>query len=381
MSLSALVYVQHLLGIGHLARASLIAEAMRKAGWRVRLAIGGPPVAGFPGDGLETVALPPLKAGPDGFSQLVDLAGRPVGEAWQARRRDQLLAAFESVRPDVLVIEAFPFGRRQMRFELEPLLERAKWAEWAPLVACSVRDIVQENRKPGRDRETVEVLKRWFELVLVHGDPALVPFDASFPLAQEIAPMIRYTGLVTGQVGELDGPPFDVVVSAGGGAAGARLMQTASGALPLSRLRDARWGFVAGPNLPPGLARELEAGLPANAVLAPHRADFRALLANAELSISQAGYNTAADILVSGCRSIMVPFAEAGETEQSRRAAALESRGLVQVVEESVLTPEGLAEAIDRARGRGVPGSCGLDLDGADRTPALLLEALRGRRR
>ena len=237
MSPSALVYVQHLLGIGHLARASLIAEAMRKAGWRVKLAIGGPPVPGFPGNEVETVALPPLKAGPDGFSQLVDLAGQPVGEAWLARRRDQLLAAFASFRPHILLIEAFPFGRRQMRFELEALLERAKASDWAPVVACSVRDIVQEGRKPGRDRETVEALKRWFDLVLVHGDPALIPFDASFPLAQEIAAMTRYTGLVTGEAGALDGPPFDVVVSAGGGAAGARLMRAALGALPVSKLQ------------------------------------------------------------------------------------------------------------------------------------------------
>ena len=98
------------------------------------------------------------------------------------------------------------------------------------------------------------------------------------------------------------------------------------------------------------------------------------------LSISQAGYNTAADILVAGCRSIMVPFAEAGETEQSRRAAALERRGLVQVVKEPAVAPDALAEAIDRAMDRGAPGPSGLDLHGAERTPALLLEAVRARR-
>jgi predicted glycosyltransferase len=158
-------------------------------------------------------------------------------------------------------------------------------------------------------------------------------------------------------------------------------MQAASGALPLTKLKNARWCFVTGPNLPPDAAGELEAGLPENAALVTHRGDFRALLAAAELSISQAGYNTAADVLCAGCRSIMVPFAEAGETEQSRRAAALRTRGLVQVVKESALAPDALAEAIDRAMDREVPGPCGLDLDGAERTPALLLDALRPKRR
>jgi predicted glycosyltransferase len=380
MSVSMLVYVQHLLGIGHLARASLIADAARKAGLRVKLVLGGPPVPGFPPPGIETVALPPVRAGQSGFSELVDLAGEPAGEAYLGERLETLLAAFEAFRSDIVLIEAFPFGRRQMRFELEPLLERARDARWAPLVACSLRDIVQEGRKPGRDRETVDVLQRSFDIVVVHGDPDLIALDATFPLAHEIAPLIRYTGIVTGPVGALEGERFDVIVSAGGGAAGGRIMRAALAALPRSRLKDARWTFVTGPNLPPDVAGELAAGLPENAVVTSHRGDFRALLANARLSISQAGYNTAADVLVAGCRSVMVPFAEGGETEQTRRAEALGGRKLVHVVDERELSPESLSEAIDRAIQDALPARSGLRLDGAECTPALLLEALRAKR-
>lgn len=380
MSASVLVYVQHLLGIGHLARASLIAEALGKAGLRVRLVVGGAPVPGFPPPGIEIVPLPPVRAGQGGFSELVDLAGEPAGKAYLEERRQTLLAAFDAFRPDIVLIEAFPFGRRQMRFELEPLLERARDAAWGPLVACSLRDIVQEGRKPGRDRETVDVLQRSFDLLLVHGDPHLIALDASFPLAREIAPLIRYTGLVTGQVGALQGEAFDVVVSAGGGAAGTRIMRAALGALPRSRLKHARWGFVTGPNLPPDVAGELAAGLPENAVVTSHRGDFRALLANAKLSISQAGYNTAADVMIAGCRSVMVPFAEGGETEQARRSRALGGRKLVHVVDEREVSPESLSRAIDRAMEGALPARSNLRLDGAERTPALLLEALRAKR-
>ena len=380
MSASVLVYVQHLLGIGHLARASLVADGLRKAGLRVKLVLGGPPVPGFPPPGIETVALPPVRAGPGGFSELVDLAGAPASNAYLEKRRETLLAAFDALRPDILLIEAFPFGRRQMGFELEPLLERARNAAWAPLVACSLRDIVQEGRKPGRDRETVDALQRSFDIVLVHGDPDLIALDASFPLAHEIAPLIRYTGIVAGQVGALQGQAFNVVVSAGGGAAGTRIMRAALAALPRSRLKDARWTFVTGPNLPLDVAGELAAGLPENAVVTSHRGDFRALLANATLSISQAGYNTAADVLVAGCRSVMVPFAEGGETEQTRRAEALGGRKLVHVVDERELSPESLSEAIDRAMEAAAPARSGLRLDGAESTPALLLEALRANR-
>ncbi|MGI9464855.1 MAG: glycosyl transferase, partial [Aestuariivirgaceae bacterium] len=51
MSASVLFYVQHLLGVGHLARASLVCEALAARGARVTMVTGGRPVAGFPGGG------------------------------------------------------------------------------------------------------------------------------------------------------------------------------------------------------------------------------------------------------------------------------------------------------------------------------------------
>ena len=74
-------YVQHLLGIGHLARASRIAAALAEDGFDVTVVTGGTPVAGFPGTGRRTLStLPPVTSGDEGFSGLVDAAG-------QARRR------------------------------------------------------------------------------------------------------------------------------------------------------------------------------------------------------------------------------------------------------------------------------------------------------
>lgn len=376
---SVLFYVQHLLGIGHLARASLIAEAMQSTGLDVTLVLGGAPVAGFPAPPLKTLALPPVRAADERFSALADLDGRPVSERYLEHRRDQLLGAFTRLQPGVLLIEAYPFGRRQMRFELDPLLELAKAAPWSPLIAASVRDILQEGRKPGRDAETVALLRSFFDLVLVHGDPALVPFEATFPQAPAIEHLIRYTGLVAGPAGELAGPGFDVVVSAGGGAAGAALMRAARAALAGSSLRHERWCFLTGPNFPPRLAADLFTDLPANAAVTAIRGDFRALLKAAKLSISQAGYNTTADVLTAGCRAIMVPFAAGMETEQTRRAAALAERRLVHVLSEAELSAGTLVRLIDVAVREGKAPPSTLDLGGARRSAELLLKALHAR--
>ena len=71
-------YVQHLLGIGHLARASRIADALADDGFEVTVVTGGPPVVGFPGAKVRTVALPSVRAGA-GFSGLEDMDGRAIG--------------------------------------------------------------------------------------------------------------------------------------------------------------------------------------------------------------------------------------------------------------------------------------------------------------
>ena len=101
----------------------------------------------------------------------------------KARRRDMLLATLAAVQPDIVVIEAYPFGRRQMRFELLPLLDAIAAMTPKPAVVTSVRDILQERVKAGRNEETVELVNRHFDLVMVHGDPAFASLDDTFPLA------------------------------------------------------------------------------------------------------------------------------------------------------------------------------------------------------
>ena len=371
-------YVQHLLGIGHLARASRIASALSAAKFAVTLVTGGPPVQGFPPAGLAQVPLPPVTALDQAFSGLVDLDGNPVDEAYRERRRAALIAALETCRPDIVIIEAFPFGRRQMRFELMPLIAAVEAMEPKPFLLASVRDIVQERVKPGRHEETAALVAQHFDLVMVHGDPAFAPLELSFPLAGEIEPKIAYTGLVAGPAVPPSAERFDVVVSAGGGAAGASL----AAAVPDAARRSGsaqRWLLAAGPNLPDADYSALERAAPANLTVCRFRRDFPNLLAACGVSVSQAGYNTVCDVLVAGCRSVLVPFTAGGETEQAARAWRLEQLGLARVLPEQGLTPALLAEAVDDALASGRPQPHAIDLDGAARTAELLNGLLEAR--
>src|SRR5215208_3019678 len=107
--LRVLLYVQHLLGIGHLVRASRIASALKDAGFHIAVVMGGVPVSGFPDDDIEVIALPPLRTAP-GFSALLDADGKMVSEEAKEHRRDRLLSALKNFRPQIVITEAFPFG-------------------------------------------------------------------------------------------------------------------------------------------------------------------------------------------------------------------------------------------------------------------------------
>lgn len=373
-------HVQHLLGIGHLRRAALVSRALAAAGFSVDLVVGGLPVPDLDIGAATLEQLPPMRIGRGGFHDLVDADGHPVDEAWKARRRDRLLALLAARRPDILITEAFPFGRRQMRFELLPLLDAASACVPRPLIACSVRDILKTDRKPGRAEETLGHIARSYEAVLVHGDPAFARLEETFPEATGFAQKLHYTGMVVDRAAAGVPGAREVIVSAGGGAVGERLLEAAIAARALTQAADLPWRLLAGPNLGAAAFAALRSRAPAGVAVERYRKDFPGLLAGCAVSVSQAGYNTVGDLLVAGARAVLVPFDDGGENEQPVRAGKLAARGLVQVVASCDLSPARLAAAIDRALAGPPLSAAGFDLGGADGTAAILRRLMDGRR-
>jgi predicted glycosyltransferase len=375
MTVRVLFYVQHLLGVGHLRRSEIIADAMAAAGLDVTVTLGGKPVREVPFRGVRIAQLPPAQIAGEDFSALRDAHGKPVDEAWRAARRDALLGLFGEIAPDVLLIELYPFGRRQFAFELRPLLGTARTRTPRPRIVCSVRDILVASKKPGRAEAIVETIRTAFDAVLVHGDPALIPFEATFPLATRIADLIRYTGYVA--------PPAphdistegagEILVSAGGGAVGTALLDTALAARPLTALRDRTWRLIAGPNFPAADFDRLSAQADATIIVERFREDFVPRLATAALSISQAGYNTTMDILRTGVRAVVVPYETPSETEQRLRSDILAANGLLTIVPANALTPHRLASAIAEALAK-PPAAHRVNLSGAEHTARLVAE-------
>jgi predicted glycosyltransferase len=375
-------YVQHLLGIGHLRRAAAIAGALIEAGAEVDFVLGGAPVAGVAPPKAKVVQLPPAVASDAQFTHLLDDQGNKVDERWKVARKQILLDAFAERKPDLVLIEMYPFGRRQFRFELLPLLDQAAAMQPKPLVAVSVRDILVDKGRMDRAREAVDIIKRSIDRVLVHGDPRLTRFDLTFPLATEIAGRLSYTGFVVERQAPnaaLDRGKGEVLVSAGGGAVGFPLLSAAIRAKRMTRHRHRPWRIVTGANLPDAQRKELDrlaAGDP-DISIDSYRSDFGTLMASCHLSISQAGYNTVMELIALRCPAVVVPFAEGGESEQTLRARMLTERQVLGMVDPEFLTPGTLAAAVDAAH---APAELALNLDGARQSATELIAAWKQKR-
>jgi predicted glycosyltransferase len=383
MTLRILIAVTHLLGAGHLTRAAALARAFARAGHGTTLVSGGMPARLVASDGVDFVQLPPIRTVGTDFKGLLDETGAPVNAARLGARRDQLLAALESVRPDVVITELFPFGRRVLADEFLALVDKARAMQPRPLVACSIRDILVAPTKPARVEETHDRLVRLYDLVLVHGDPELAPLEASWPTDERIRPLLRYSGYV--DEGVAPPPPLrnrnGILVSGGSSAASLPLYHAA---LDASRTMTQRpWRILVGGGVPDEGLQSLRAVAPPHVMVERARPDFRSLLCRAAVSVSQAGYNTAVDLLRTGTPAVLVPFEAGHETEQRLRAECLQARGLATVVPEAELSPARLAKAIEAALNRQAPSrpeqvARSVDLDGAERS-VRLIESLNPR--
>lgn len=367
------IHVQHLLGIGHQQRADAIANACVQDGMDVVMATGEQSVDASSVE-FGVVGLPDIRAADISFSGLVDLEGNAVDDAYWLRRKEILLDGFQRKQPDLLLVEGFPFARRQFRHELIPLLELARAS--GIKIFCSIRDILQPKSRTDRLQETLNWLETYFDAVLIHGDPAFATLSLSFAMAEQNSVPTLYTGYVSPSI---DLPSdakrgLDILISAGGGAAGATVYETAFAAALEPGADTYRWRFRMGRNAPPiaGLAQ----GCPAHVHIEEATPDFRTELCSAACSVSQAGYNTAVDLMVTSVPSILIPFSDGGQREQMIRAERMRDTFGSTVLSSEKLTAPVLWEAIkSRKAPLGEPQT--IDLGGARRCAAILKRCLQ----
>jgi predicted glycosyltransferase len=353
LSFKAFIHVQHLLGTGHVVRAASIGKALAVQGVNVTLASGNRIPPTLDTGPLKIIELPACKSPDANFKQLVTLDNEDIDDAWKSARVNASIQALHAEDYDLLLTETYPFGRRQLDFELTPLLEAAKAKSKPPLVATSIRDILVRKKELWKEEWMADQALRFYDRILIHSDPDFIQLGDSFPFAERVDHLVRYTGYVGGgnrPAAEGTDGDDEVIISCGGGAVAEYLLSAALEARPLSRrAEDARWRILIGHDISEDAFAIYKMSAGEGIIVERARRDFPELLKRARLSVSQAGYNTVLDILVAGVPAVFVPFAQANETEQTQRAEALAAHGRAVVTSEAGLTPERLAAAIDDA--------------------------------
>jgi predicted glycosyltransferase len=331
----------------------LIATGLREA-HDVHLVEGGRPVPrpAWPSEPAR-LALPALtRAEPGGMAGVGDRLTHEL-------RARELVTAVARLRPDVVIVDHYPFSKWELGREIEGAVTEARTVNDSVCVLCSLRDVVRQTRHERVSRHqyearVLELLRSHFDGILVHSDPAFTRLEDHFGAAGDIPLPVHYTGFVA----EPPLPPFlrpaapYAVASCGGSRRGLPMLAAAieafrrlseAGGLDVTRLLVFPSPYVDESDL--DVLRRAAAAAPV--VIEGFSTSFGAVLGGAQVSISRAGYNTSAAVLLDRVRAVLVPDPEM--SDQGPRAELLGAAGLATVVPDDGVDVDALASGIAAA--------------------------------
>ncbi len=386
-----MIYCQHLAGMGHLVRCKEIINSLVRE-FEVCFVSGGQAVPEFQLPArAEIVYLPAIwQKG----AELLPVDSALSLETVKAQRTELLLAVFERFQPDCLITECFPFSKMSMKYELNPLLKRAKASARPVKIVCSLRDLIMTQplsagARERREDKVCRLINRFYDAVLFHSDANFQRLEDCFPQASNLECEIVYTGYVAqsppakrsptpDDIAGLSSSSPSIVASAGGGRHGYSLLSAIIAASPRlsDRLPHQVYAF-AGPFMPDeDFARlQQQAAGHSNVTLRRYTSLLLDYLKRADLSVSLGGYNTTMNLLRTGVRSLIFPSPNPSQTDEQRiRAEKLASLGILGLLSSEDLAPGSLAQIIQTTLKQSFTAHQ-IDLHGADHT-ALYLQKL-----
>ncbi len=373
-----LLYSHDSFGLGHLRRtltlAAALADALRDAS--VLIVSGNPCATQFQlPRGVEVVKLPAVTKDDDGAYTARNLRG---GLALTRELRARLLlATFETFQPDLLIADHQPIG---LDGELLPVLRRARHCGTRTILG--LRDVIDDPATVAAQwshPDIREALAGLYDRVCVYGDERIFDQRREYPIPPELAQRVEYTGYVVREsatrrsaVGTITRQ--QVLVTAGGGEDGESRIQCCLEALALG---PTPWDttVVLGPLMHPLQARRLKRMSRAlrNVRTLSFHADLPRLLAETDVVVAMAGYNTVAEILQTRVNSVLLPRVFP-RREQLIRAERLEAAGLARCI--AAPTPRTVRAAIEESLGLERDWRRAPSMDGADRTLGIACELL-----
>ena len=349
-------YCQHVLGVGHVHRSMELCRALATR-HEVTLITGGGPVTNMPSE-FKHYQLPGLMMDTS-FKNLTPYDSTKNLEEVKNLRKKQLLNFFLEFRPDVFIIELYPFGRKAFRFELDPILEEIQRGSLTTCrVFCSLRDILVERAdKESFEHRIISTLNEHFDGLLIHGEEDFIPLHLTFSRMEDIDTPVEYTGYVT-QVGQAKSRaevrknfsiPENVqllVASVGGGNVGSELLFNLAQAFKYINNSTYFLKIFTGPYTSADDLSKLKKLSTETLSVDSFSPNFQDWLKAADLSVSMAGYNTTMNILSAGIPALVYPFTQ--NHEQSLRIERLSDLVPITKLDKGDLKAETLAAHIEQ---------------------------------
>lgn len=191
---SIVIHCQYVYGIGHYVRAIELARGLSSR-FKVYFLNGGEVVPNFelPAT-VNVIQLPAIyKNETENHLTPVD-PSQSLAQCFELRS-NIIKQTLEVTKPAIVITEHFPFGLLFEKEVMELIHQAKRWNPTAKIV-CSVRDIIESSEGNKNDSYTCNLINKWYDMVLVHGDEKFAALSTSFPKIHEIKVPVVQTGYI-----------------------------------------------------------------------------------------------------------------------------------------------------------------------------------------
>ncbi len=353
-----LMYSHDTYGLGHIRRTMAIASHLRSENTNVLILTGSPIAGRFPfPEQVDFVRIPGMiKKTNDDYQSL---SIRIEQEQALSIRTNIILATAKTFRPDLFIVDKEPHGLKK---EVLPTLEWLKTDSPKTTSILGLRDILDDDttiRQDWQAKGVYQSLENLYDQIWVYGDQDIYDPISHYQIPESVKHKVTFTGYIPRKTLPtntwskvrkryriLDTDLF-VLVTTGGGGDGKEVVEHFLAmhdyyptSLPFKSI------IITGPFMPKEQRYKIQARAKQHGIKTlPFHPRIEELINASDLVISMGGYNTICEILTQKTPALIVPR-ETPRKEQLIRATCLETKGLLDYIPWSEVTPQLLREKI-----------------------------------
>ena len=331
-NIGAFIIFQSLVGVGHLARCSTIAQALSST-FHVTMFSGGKPVEGYSAPlGVDFIQLPAIRR--DARRKLlVPIDPRFTMVEIERARSKLLVESYLRIKPRIILVEYFPFSPSRFGNTLTALFETINKEGERPIVICSIRAYPKQPWDSDADAAWInQQLRKNFSCVLHHVDPKLFSPTSLGPYIQTALSGITVwpTGFIRRPLTLTDNQHRSnglLLTVGGGNATGAKLLKRWIDAARAGSPDLFPMNVVCGPMMEDADRKIIRAEQDANITVHDLVTNLDELINSSRAVVCLGGYNTLVEALSLKKPVLAFPNSELGD--QTFQVNALHAQGML----------------------------------------------------